>query len=146
MNRHGEMVRDGEVSIESHVDGNGLAVVVLPSYGRDGGDDFEPFTAARAGSGNRALRPQPRGIARSAGPMTEVALDDLGDDIAALLSASWRDRRRAGRRTDILLGSWAPRATPSKLRQERQAPTSAGEVPACPQARRHSCSPMSSSE
>lgn len=34
------------MSIETYVDGDGPAVVVIPSYRRDGGEDFEPFTAA----------------------------------------------------------------------------------------------------
>lgn len=35
------------MSIETYVDGDGPpVVVVIPSYRRDGGEDFEPFTAA----------------------------------------------------------------------------------------------------
>jgi pimeloyl-ACP methyl ester carboxylesterase len=82
MNRPSEIVTTGEVPIETYVDGEGPDVVILPSYGRDGGDDFDPLTAALADIGYRVLRPQPRGIARSAGPMTGVSLDDLGDDVA----------------------------------------------------------------
>jgi len=55
--------------LETYADGgNGPDVVILPSYGRDGGADFDPLTAALAGAGCRVLRPQPRGIAKSAGP------------------------------------------------------------------------------
>ena len=39
-----------------------------------------------------------------------------------------------------------PRHPLRRLRLEGQAPTSAGEIPACRQARRHSCSPMASFE
>jgi pimeloyl-ACP methyl ester carboxylesterase len=85
MKRHSEMVTTDEVSIETFVDGNGTTLVVLPSYGRDGGDDFDPFTVAMVGAGYRVLRPQPRGIAKSVGPMTGVVLDDLGDDIAHVI-------------------------------------------------------------
>ncbi len=92
MNRRGEMFTAGGVSIETYVNGDGPAVVVLPSYGRGGDDDFEPFAAALAGSGYRVLRPQPRGIARSAGPMTGVVLDDLGDDIARVIDHLGRGR------------------------------------------------------
>ena len=67
MNRHSEMVCAGPVSIETYVDGDGPAVVVIPSYGRDGGEDFESFTAAVVAAGYRVLRPQPRGVGRSAG-------------------------------------------------------------------------------
>jgi hypothetical protein len=40
MNRHSEMVAGGAVSIKTYVDGQGTAVVVIPSYGRDGGKNF----------------------------------------------------------------------------------------------------------
>ncbi|MBV8723445.1 MAG: alpha/beta hydrolase, partial [Candidatus Eremiobacteraeota bacterium] len=65
MTRRSEIVTAGPVSIETYVDGDGPDVVILPSYGRDGGDDFDPVTAALSGAGYRVLRPQPRGIDRS---------------------------------------------------------------------------------
>jgi hypothetical protein len=65
MNRHSEIVTNGTVSIETYTDGRGPAVVVLPSYGRGGGDDFDKFTIALVGEGYRVLRPQPRGVGRS---------------------------------------------------------------------------------
>jgi pimeloyl-ACP methyl ester carboxylesterase len=85
MNRHSEMVWAGAVSIETYVNGDGPAVVVIPSYGRDRGEDFEPFTAAVVAAGYRVLRPQPRGVGRSTGPMTGVDLRGFGDDIAHLI-------------------------------------------------------------
>jgi pimeloyl-ACP methyl ester carboxylesterase len=89
MSRRSEIVSAGPVSIETYIDGDegGRDVVVLPSYGRDGGADYDVFTAALAGAGYRVLRPQPRGIARSTGPMTGVSLQDLGDDIARVVGA-----------------------------------------------------------
>ena len=65
MSRHSEIVTVGRPSVETYVDGAGPAVVIIPSYGRDGGDDFEPFTAALVGADYRVLRPQPRGIGKS---------------------------------------------------------------------------------
>lgn len=89
MSRRSQIVITGDVSIETYLDGDGDGdrpdVVLLPSYGRDGGDDFDSLTAALAGAGHRVLRPQPRGIARSTGPMTGVTLRDLGDDIAGVI-------------------------------------------------------------
>lgn len=87
MNRHSEIITVGPVSIETYVDGegNGPDVVVLPSYGRDGGADFDAFSAALAETGYRVLRPQPRGIARSTGPMTGVTIDELGADVANVI-------------------------------------------------------------
>lgn len=69
MNRASEVVTTDEVSIETYVDGDkaGPDIVVLPFYGRDGGADFDRFTAALADAGYRVLRPQPRGIGRLRG-------------------------------------------------------------------------------
>jgi NAD(P)-dependent dehydrogenase (short-subunit alcohol dehydrogenase family) len=51
VNRNSEIVTAGPVSIETYVDGQGPDVIVLPSYGRDGGRDFDPFTTALADAG-----------------------------------------------------------------------------------------------
>jgi len=72
-------------------------LVILSSYGRDSGGDFDPLTAAMTDAGFRVLRPQPRGIARSAGPMTGVTLDDQGSDIARVLD-------KLGRGPAVILG------------------------------------------
>lgn len=85
MSRRREMVTVGERLIETFVDGAGPDVLIIPSYGRDSGDDFEPFTAAVAGAGYRVLRPRPRGIGGSTGPMVDVVLDDLADDVAHVI-------------------------------------------------------------
>jgi pimeloyl-ACP methyl ester carboxylesterase len=85
MTRHSEIVTTGEVSIETYIDGHGPAVVIVPSYGRDGGRDFDPLTATLAQAGYRVLRPQPRGIAGSTGPMTGVRFDDMAHDVAAVI-------------------------------------------------------------
>ena len=79
------MVRTAGVAIETYVDGDGPALVILPSYGRDGGEDFDDITARLVRAGWRVLRPQPRGIAGSKGPMAGVTLHDLADDIAAVI-------------------------------------------------------------
>lgn len=46
MTRHSEIVTSSAASIKTYVDGNGPAVVLIPSYGRDAGDDFVSLTAA----------------------------------------------------------------------------------------------------
>jgi hypothetical protein len=52
------MVPDGSMSIETYIDGDkGGPDVVLPSYGRDGGADFDRFAAALVGAGYRVLLP-----------------------------------------------------------------------------------------
>lgn len=65
MSRNSEMVTTGPVSIQTHVNGSGPAVVLIPSYGRDGGDDFEPLTAALVGAATACYD---RSGAASAGP------------------------------------------------------------------------------
>jgi len=87
MSRRSEIVTTGAASIETYVDGSGPAVVVIPSYGRDGGEDFDLLSAALVDAGYQVLRPQPRGIAHSVGPMTGVGVDDMAHDIAAVIDA-----------------------------------------------------------
>ena len=56
-----EIVSEEGVRIETHVDGAGPALVILPSYGRDGGEDFDALADLVAKAGWTVLRPQPRG-------------------------------------------------------------------------------------
>ena len=90
MSRRSEIVTNGPVTVETYLDGRrspgrGQDVVVLPSYGRDGGKDFDTLAAALAAAGHSVLRPQPRGIAGSSGPMRAVTMVDLADDVAAVI-------------------------------------------------------------
>ncbi len=84
-NRHSEFVRRDGVALEVYVEGTGPALVVLPSYGRDGGDDFDYFAGRVSAAGFTILRPQPRGTARSKGNMHGVTLHDLAADIARVI-------------------------------------------------------------
>ncbi|BBY05106.1 alpha/beta fold hydrolase [Mycobacterium noviomagense] len=85
MIRHSAIVDSTTASIETYVDGHGPTVVIVPSYGRDGGADFDPLTDVLVDAGYRVLRPQPRGIARSVGPMTAVTFEDMAGDIACVI-------------------------------------------------------------
>jgi pimeloyl-ACP methyl ester carboxylesterase len=82
--RHTEFVRYRGVQIEVVVDGEGPAVVLLPSLARDS-DDYDQVAEGLAASGFRVLRPKPRGIGRSAGPLTNITLHDLALDIAEVI-------------------------------------------------------------
>ena len=62
-------------------DGGGPAMVMLPSSLRDS-LDFDGVAERIAGAGFRVLRPQPRGMARSRGPMAGLSLNVLADDVA----------------------------------------------------------------
>lgn len=83
MTRH--IVTTNQASIDTSVDGHGPAVVVIPSYGRDAGGDFDPLTTALVAAGYRVLRPQPRGVAGSSGPMSGITFADMAGDIAAVI-------------------------------------------------------------
>lgn len=79
-----ELVIHGSTTIETLVQGAGRPIVVLPSYGRDGGADFDQFADCVASAGMRVLRPQPRGIGRSTGPM-QASLQDMANDVAQVI-------------------------------------------------------------
>lgn len=80
-----QFVRSGEANIQVLIQGAGPTVVILPSYGRDGGDDYNYFTDSLVDAGYLVLRPQPRGTFESTGPMTNVTLEDLAADVAAVI-------------------------------------------------------------
>ncbi|KIL87868.1 hypothetical protein FAVG1_08749 [Fusarium avenaceum] len=80
-----QFVRSGEANIQVFVQGAGPTVVILPSYGRDGGDDYNYFTNSLVDAGYLVLRPQPRGTFESSGPMVNVTLPDLAADVAAVI-------------------------------------------------------------
>ena len=85
--RQSETVRENGVEIETYTNGEGPAFVILPSYGRDGGEDYDDITARLSATGWKVLRPQPRGVAASQGPMTSLTLHDLANDVAACIEA-----------------------------------------------------------
>ena len=84
--RHTETVRgDNGVSIETYVQGTGPAIVMLPSTGRDGAEDFDAVAARLAAAGFTVLRPQPRGAEGSKGPMDGVSLHHLAADVTMVI-------------------------------------------------------------
>jgi pimeloyl-ACP methyl ester carboxylesterase len=84
------VAREGGVELETYVDGDGPTFVVVPSYGRGSGTDFDHLTAHLVAAGWQVLRPQPRGVAGSVGPMTGLTMHDLADDLAASIRAHGR--------------------------------------------------------
>jgi pimeloyl-ACP methyl ester carboxylesterase len=77
-------VRYAGVTIETIVEGQGPAVVLLPSLARDS-EDYDLVAEALVGSGLRVLRPQPRGIGKSSGPLQGITLHDFARDIAEVI-------------------------------------------------------------
>lgn len=80
-----QFVRSGAANIRVLVQGSGPAVVIIPSYGRDGGDDFNRISSALVEAGYLVLRPQPRGTLGSTGPMQNVTAANLAADIAEVI-------------------------------------------------------------
>jgi pimeloyl-ACP methyl ester carboxylesterase len=78
------IVEHGNVKIEVLSQGNGPAIVILPSLGRSG-DDYDLVSRMLAEDGFRVLRPQPRGIGRSEGPMDGLTMHDLAADVASVI-------------------------------------------------------------
>jgi pimeloyl-ACP methyl ester carboxylesterase len=61
-----EFVRYSDIAIEVIVEGQGPAIVLLPSLARDS-EDYDAVAEGLAAAGYRALRPQPRGSTRVPG-------------------------------------------------------------------------------
>ncbi|WP_321893083.1 alpha/beta fold hydrolase [Paraburkholderia tropica] len=72
------------VQIETIAQGKGPVIVLLPSLGR-GAEDFDVVAALLASDGFRVLRPQPRGIGESKGPMSDIDMHAFAADVAAVL-------------------------------------------------------------
>jgi len=105
--RRTELIRYADVQVEVVVDGAGPAVVLLPSLARDS-DDYDAVADGLAAAGFLVLRPKPRGIGHSSGPMTGITLHDLARDIAEVVV------RLGGGRAVIVghaYGNWVARMT-----------------------------------
>ena len=107
--RRREPVAYGDVRIDVILDGEtplfGPCVVLLPSSARDS-EDFDDFARRLAGSGMLVLRPQPRGMCGSTGPMEGLTLHDLARDVAAVIA------QKAGGPAHVLghaFGQWVAR-------------------------------------
>ena len=72
------------VTIDYRSQGQGPALIMLPSLGR-GAADFDELAARLAAAGYRVLRPEPRGVGASFGPMQGVSYHDLVKDLVALI-------------------------------------------------------------
>jgi pimeloyl-ACP methyl ester carboxylesterase len=78
------VVESGDIRIEVLEQGTGPAILILPSLGR-GASDYDKVADLLAADGFRVLRPQPRGIGASAGPMTGLTLHEYAADVAVVI-------------------------------------------------------------
>lgn len=76
--------QNGAARIEYRVEGRGIPLMLIASTAR-GTEEFGQIAAALAAKGYRVLRPEPRGIGGSTGPMAGVTFHDFADDFAAVL-------------------------------------------------------------
>jgi pimeloyl-ACP methyl ester carboxylesterase len=79
-----ELVRYDNVQIDVTTQGKGPVIVMLPSLGRSG-RDYDKVAARLQKSGFRVLRPEPRGIGRSKGPMEKLSIHDFARDVGAVV-------------------------------------------------------------
>ncbi len=77
---------NGAATISYHVDGDGPLILFIASTGR-GTAEFAPLAARLAERGYKVLRPEPRGVEGSSGPMADVTFHDFGNDFAAVIRA-----------------------------------------------------------
>jgi pimeloyl-ACP methyl ester carboxylesterase len=79
-----ELVTYGNIQIDVMRQGDGPVIVILPSLGRSG-RDYDVVAERLAADGFRVLRPEPRGIGRSKGPMQNLSVHDFARDVAAVV-------------------------------------------------------------
>jgi pimeloyl-ACP methyl ester carboxylesterase len=105
--RRSELIRYDNIQIEVVVEGQGPAVVLLPSLARDS-DDYDEVAEGLTAAGFRVLRPKPRGIGRSSGPMTNISLHDFARDVAEAV-----EKLGQGRAVIVghAYGNWVARMT-----------------------------------
>jgi len=78
------LVHNGAAQIDVIVQGDGDAIVLLPSSQR-GSEDFDDVAQRLAAAGHRVLRPQPRGIGASTGSLEGLTLHALASDVAVTI-------------------------------------------------------------
>ncbi|MBF7143592.1 MULTISPECIES: alpha/beta fold hydrolase [Pseudomonas] len=79
-----DIVRYANVQIEVNSQGTGPVVVMLPSLGRSG-RDYDKVAQYLQEDGFRVVRPEPRGIGESKGPMENLSVHDFARDVAAVV-------------------------------------------------------------
>ncbi len=105
--RSRQIIRYDGVAVDVIIDGQGPAIVLLPSLARDS-EDYDAVADGLAAAGLRVLRPQPRGIGASTGPMRGISLHDFANDVAEVIT-----QLGAGRAVIVghAYGNWVARMT-----------------------------------
>ncbi len=82
--RYQSSTSDAEIQIEYADQGAGPIICILPSLARSG-RDYDVVADFLQQNCFRVLRPEPRGIGQSQGPMNDLNLHDWAADVAAVL-------------------------------------------------------------
>jgi len=101
------LVTYGNVAIDLIAEGRGPPIVLLPSRGRDS-EDYDAVAAGLAKEGFRVLRPQPRGMHASKGPLKDITLHDLARDVAEVIT---RENAEPAVIVGHAYGNWVARMT-----------------------------------
>ena len=120
--------KQGVVTIQYLDQGVGPVIVMLPSLARSG-RDYDGVVPYMVAKGYRVIRPEPRGMNGSLGPMEKLSLHDFADDVAAVLDQektgpivvvghAWGSqpaRMLAADRPDLVIGVVMAAASAGKL-------------------------------
>ncbi|WP_242444517.1 alpha/beta fold hydrolase [Advenella sp. S44] len=101
-------VKNGDATISYHAQGKGPLVLLIASTGR-GTEEFGELAERLAQRGYRVLRPEPRGIGESHGPMEGVSFHDFAKDFAAVIKNEGDNAILAGH----AYGNWIARTIAS---------------------------------
>src|ERR1700758_1077546 len=85
-----QVIKHGNVQIEVLSQGKGPTIVILPSLGRSV-RDYDQVAQYLVADGFRVLRPEPRGVGKSKGPMENLSVRDFASDVAMVI-----DEKKAG--------------------------------------------------
>jgi pimeloyl-ACP methyl ester carboxylesterase len=79
-----KFAKNGDATISYYAQGEGPLILFIASTGR-GTAEFSVLAERLASRGYRVLRPEPRGIGESTGPMDGVTFHDFASDFAAVI-------------------------------------------------------------
>jgi len=79
-----DVIKHKDVQIEVLSQGKGPTIVILPSLGRSA-RDYDKVAQYLVADGFRVLRPEPRGVGKSKGPMENLSVHDFASDVAMVI-------------------------------------------------------------
>jgi len=119
----------GQVTIQYIVQGTGVPIIILPSLGR-GQSDYDHLARLLQERKFRIIRPHPRGILGSQGPMENLTMDDLAADIASVIKAEGApDAVLAGHAMGNFIARKTATVYPELVRGVALLAASAGKTP-----------------